>query len=168
MGGSSSKGTFTAASTGDAVAAAFPGAARGKTVLVTGANVGLGLETARVLAAHGASVIVASRSASNGDAAVASIRASVPGADVSSVVLDLGDAGAVRRAAAEVAARGRGLHVLINNAGVMACPLGYTKDGWETQFGTNHMVRGRRGRGAGIRIPAEFGGCKTPDQCRSH
>jgi protochlorophyllide reductase len=102
----------------------------GRTVLVTGANSGLGLRTAQVLAAKGAHVIMGCRSAERGEAARRSVTGS---AEV--LELDLADLGSVRTAAAKVEA----LDVLINNAGIMAVPYGKTADGFERQFGTNHL-----------------------------
>jgi retinol dehydrogenase-12 len=129
--------------TADEVAAAFPGAVRGKTILITGGNSGLGQETGRVLAAAGASVILACRSKKNGDEAVATLKATLgENADVSFIELDLGDQKQIKAAADAFLASGKPLHVLINNAGVMATPHGTTKDGFETQMGVNHLVRG--------------------------
>jgi protochlorophyllide reductase len=106
----------------------------GKTVLVTGANSGLGLRISQVLARHGARVLMASRNAERGAAAVRG----VDGAEL--VVLDLADLKSVRSAAAKVReATGDRLDVLVNNAGVMATPHKTTVDGFELQFGTNHL-----------------------------
>jgi retinol dehydrogenase-12 len=98
------------------------------------------MEAGRVLAAAGARVVLTSRSAANGEAAVAAIRAAVgPSAQVSFIQLDLSDLKGVVAAADAFTAGGQPLHVLINNAGVMACPRGTTTDGFEMQFGTNHV-----------------------------
>ncbi|WP_434448561.1 oxidoreductase [Lentzea sp. E54] len=102
----------------------------GRTVLVTGANSGLGLRTAQVLAAKGAHVLLGCRSVQRGEAARRSVRGS---AEV--LELDLADLGSVRSAAEKV----EKLDVLINNAGIMAVPNGRTVDGFERQFGTNHL-----------------------------
>ncbi|NKE55345.1 SDR family NAD(P)-dependent oxidoreductase [Lentzea sp. PSKA42] len=102
----------------------------GRTVLVTGANSGLGLRTAQVLAAKGAHVIMGCRSVQRGQAARRTVSGS---AEV--LELDLADLSSVRSAAEQVSA----LDVLINNAGVMAVPHGRTVDGFERQFGTNHL-----------------------------
>ncbi|GGU71881.1 oxidoreductase [Lentzea flava] len=102
----------------------------GRTVLVTGANSGLGLRTAQVLAAKGAHVIMGCRSVQRGEAARRTVQGS---AEV--LELDLADLGSVRSAAEQVAT----LDVLINNAGIMAVPYGKTVDGFERQFGTNHL-----------------------------
>ena len=111
----------------------------GRRVLVTGASTGLGEETARALAAHGASVTMAVRDAGRGAAAVERIRAAVPDADVQVRELDLASLSSVRVFAAGFLAEHATLDVLINNAGVMACPHGTTVDGFELQFGTNHL-----------------------------
>ncbi|MCG8926742.1 oxidoreductase [Lentzea sp. CC55] len=102
----------------------------GRTVLVTGANSGLGLRTAQVLAAKGAHVLMGCRSVQRGEAARRTVRGS---AEV--LELDLADLGSVRTAAEKVEA----LDVLVNNAGIMAVPNGRTADGFERQFGTNHL-----------------------------
>jgi len=108
----------------------------GRVAVVTGANSGLGLVTARELARAGARVVLAARSTGRGDAAAASIVAAVPGATVEPAVLDLADLESVRVFAASAPAR---VDLLINNAGIMAAPRRLTKDGFESQFGTNHL-----------------------------
>ncbi|NUP02525.1 MAG: SDR family NAD(P)-dependent oxidoreductase [Nonomuraea sp.] len=107
----------------------------GRTAVVTGASSGIGLPTARELARHGARVILAVRSADRGSAAVAEIRRAVPDADVEHRPLDLADQSSVRRFAATVDA----VDLLINNAGIGMIPRRETADGWEMQFGTNHL-----------------------------
>ncbi len=107
---------------------------RGKRVLITGVSAGLGLETARALAAHGAEVIGAVRDLAKGARATAAIEGSLE-----LVALDLGSLASVRACADELVADGRPLDVVIANAGVMATPFGRTADGFETQFGTNHL-----------------------------
>ncbi|HEX3787424.1 MAG TPA: oxidoreductase [Pseudonocardiaceae bacterium] len=110
----------------------------GRTILVTGANSGLGLRSARVLAAAGARVLLGCRSAERGAAAVAMITEA--GGDAELVLLDLADLNAVRTAAEQVRERtGDQLDVLINNAGVMMVPNRRTAEGFESQFGTNHL-----------------------------
>ncbi|MET9381406.1 oxidoreductase [Streptomyces sp. NPDC002928] len=109
----------------------------GRTAVVTGANSGLGYVTARELARKGARVVVACRSEVRGRAAVDRIGAEVPGAEAEFARLDLGDLGSVREFAA-VFPYDR-LDLLVNNAGVMALPYGTTADGFETQFGVNHL-----------------------------
>ncbi|MER5750091.1 oxidoreductase [Streptomyces sp. NPDC002088] len=109
----------------------------GRTAVVTGANSGLGYVTARELARKGARVVVACRSEVRGRVAVDRIGAEVPGAEAEFARLDLGDLGSVREFAA-VFPYDR-LDLLVNNAGVMALPYGTTADGFETQFGVNHL-----------------------------
>ena len=111
----------------------------GRTVVVTGANAGLGLETSRVLAARGASVVLACRDQAKGEAALASIREATPGADVRLRALDLAELASVRKFAEDLAATDNGIDVLVNNAGVMAIPERRTADGFEMQIGTNHL-----------------------------
>lgn len=111
----------------------------GKTALVTGASSGLGAETARALAAAGAAVILPVRSPEKVEVLAAEIRASLPGADVRVAAMDLGDYDSVRRFAVGLVAEGRPLHLLINNAGIMATPLRRTPQGHESQLATNHF-----------------------------
>ena len=111
---------------------------QGKTALVTGANTGIGRETARELARAGARVWVACRSQAKADAAMADIRLSVPTADLAFLSLDLGSLAATRTAAQEFLASGDKLDLLVNNAG-LAGSQGTTSDGFEIQFGTNHL-----------------------------
>lgn len=110
----------------------------GRCFLVTGANTGIGLEVARALAEQGARVLLACRSAERAAGAIADIRAGHPDADVVHLPLDLADLGSVREAAARALSEPR-LDVLINNAGVLAPPLTRTADGFELQFGVNHL-----------------------------
>ncbi len=112
----------------------------GKTAFITGANTGIGYEAARALAQHGARVLIGCRNADKAAAAVERIRASSDGIDVDVTVvpLDLADLSSVR-AAAEIANDEDRLDLLINNAGVMALPKRTTADGFEMQFGTNHL-----------------------------
>ena len=111
----------------------------GKRILVTGASAGLGVETARALAAHGASVSMTARDLTKGAAAMEEILTSVPDADLDLRQLDLADLASVRTFAHGFVEDHPVLHVLIANAGVMACPEGKTTDGFEMQFGTNHL-----------------------------
>lgn len=111
----------------------------GTRVVITGAASGLGLESARALAAHGASITAVARSRERADGAVERIGELVPGADVEPGVADLGDLSSIRSFTDDFLARHDTLDVLMNNAGVMACPFGRTVDGFETQFGTNHL-----------------------------
>jgi len=111
----------------------------GKIAIVTGASAGLGVETARALAAAGASVTMVGRVPSKLSAAAATVREQVSGADISTSEVDLASLASVRAfAEAWLAAHDR-LHLLINNAGVMFAPHGHTIDGFETHFGTNHL-----------------------------
>ena len=111
----------------------------GKHAFVTGATGGLGIETARALAAAGASVTVAGRNAEKIDKALRTLREQVPGAAFDAQPLDLASLSSVADAAKAFVARGQRIDLLINNAGVMMCPEGQTADGFETQFGTNHL-----------------------------
>lgn len=111
----------------------------GRTVVVTGANGGLGLETARALAGAGAHVVMAARNQEKAAAAANDIRRSHPNASLEIVALDLGSLASVRKAAETIAATHPTIDVLVNNAGVMACPERRTEDGFEMQFGTNHL-----------------------------
>jgi NAD(P)-dependent dehydrogenase (short-subunit alcohol dehydrogenase family) len=108
----------------------------GRRFTITGAASGLGSESARALAAHGASVTLLARSADRADEAAAKLRMTVPDADLSTGVVDLADLATIR---SWVKDNHDAVDVLINNAGVMACPFGRTADGFETQFGTNHL-----------------------------
>ncbi|MFD4736214.1 oxidoreductase [Streptomyces virginiae] len=111
----------------------------GRVAVVTGANSGIGYVTARELARRGASVVLACRSAARGRAAVIRLRAEVPQARAEFLPLDLADLSSVREFATAYAQRHASLDLLINNAGVMALPYGRTADGFETQFGVNHL-----------------------------
>jgi len=112
----------------------------GKRVLVTGVSAGLGVESARALAAHGAEVIGAARNLSKAQGATEQVRAQAArGGSLQLVQLDLASLDSVRRCADDLLAAGKPFDVIIANAGVMACPKGTTADGFETQFGTNHL-----------------------------
>ena len=112
----------------------------GRTSIVTGANSGLGFHTTRGLAGHGAMVTMAVRDVAKGEAAAEQIRAELPQASITVSRLDLADLSSVREfAAAWSTEHPDGLDLLINNAGVMAIPKRQTKDGFEMQFGTNHL-----------------------------
>ncbi len=111
----------------------------GRVAIVTGSNTGLGYETARVLAARGATVVLAVRNVEKGNAAAAKILGLTPRADVSVQALDLGSLQSVRTAAAELGAAHPRIDLLINNGGVMYPPKQTTADGFELQFGTNHL-----------------------------
>jgi NAD(P)-dependent dehydrogenase (short-subunit alcohol dehydrogenase family) len=111
----------------------------GRVAIVTGSNTGLGYDNARVLAARGATVVMAVRDTAKGDAAAERIRELTPGAMVVVHKLDLGSLASVRTAGAELAAAYPRIDLLINNAGVMYPPKQTTVDGFELQFGTNHL-----------------------------
>src|SRR5580700_2992073 len=112
----------------------------GKRVLVTGVSAGLGVETARALAAHGAQVVGAARDLSKAQAATEQVRAqAASGGSVDLVQLDLASLDSVRRCADGLLAARKPFDLIIANAGVMACPKSKTADGFETQFGTNHL-----------------------------
>jgi NAD(P)-dependent dehydrogenase (short-subunit alcohol dehydrogenase family) len=132
----------------------------GRVAVVTGANSGIGFETARALAEKGARVVLACRSPEKGRDAEQRIRAALPKAEVRFLPLDLGSLGSIARFCEELAAAERKLDLLCNNAGVMMPPLGRTADGFELQMGTNHLghfaLTGRLldliRRGSGARI----------------
>ena len=111
----------------------------GSTAVVTGASTGLGLETARALASVGAHVVLAVRDRAKGTAAVAAIRETEPGASVEFGILDLASLASVRAFADDVRQRVATIDILVNNAGVMYTPFERTADGFEMQFGTNHL-----------------------------
>ncbi len=111
----------------------------GKCALVTGANSGIGFEAAKALAARGARVVLACRDLKRGGAAADAIAKAAPEADVAVRHLDLADLASVRSFAAGFRAEVDALHLLINNAGVMALPYGETAQGFESQFGINHL-----------------------------
>ncbi|HEX4291541.1 MAG TPA: SDR family NAD(P)-dependent oxidoreductase [Trebonia sp.] len=112
---------------------------QGRLAVVTGANTGLGLETARALAVRGASVVLAVRNLDKGKEAAARIAVAAPGASVAVQELDLASLDSVRAAAAELRAAHQRIDLLICNAGVMYPPKQTTDDGFELQFGTNHL-----------------------------
>ena len=113
----------------------------GKRILVTGVSAGLGVETARALAAHGAQVVGAARDLAKAETATADVRrdAAAHGGGFELVELDLASLKSVRACADKLVAKGERFDVVIANAGVMATPFGHTSDGFETQFGTNHL-----------------------------
>lgn len=112
----------------------------GKRILVTGVSAGLGVETARTLAAHGALVVGAARDLKKAHAATEQVRAQAAnGGGLELVELDLASLASVRACAEALVSAGKPFDLVIANAGVMACPFGKTIDGFETQFGTNHL-----------------------------
>jgi NAD(P)-dependent dehydrogenase (short-subunit alcohol dehydrogenase family) len=112
-----------------------------KRILVTGVSAGLGVETARSLAAHGAHVVGAARDLAKAEQATAQVRkdAAAHGGSFEVVALDLANVSSVRDCADKLLEKGEPFDVVIANAGVMATPFGHTTDGFETQFGTNHL-----------------------------
>jgi NAD(P)-dependent dehydrogenase (short-subunit alcohol dehydrogenase family) len=113
---------------------------RGKRVLVTGVSAGLGVQTARALAARGAHVIGAARDLKKAESALEAAWVDAKnGGGVELIALDLASLGSVRACADRLVAAGKPLDLIINNAGVMASPLLRTADGFELQFGTNHL-----------------------------
>jgi NAD(P)-dependent dehydrogenase (short-subunit alcohol dehydrogenase family) len=111
----------------------------GRVILVTGGTSGLGEETARVLAEKGAEVILTARDVPKGERVAAAIRESTGNPRVAVEELELASLASIRGFAPRFLARHPVLHVLVNNAGVMACPFGHTADGFELQLGTNHL-----------------------------
>jgi NAD(P)-dependent dehydrogenase (short-subunit alcohol dehydrogenase family) len=114
---------------------------KGKRILVTGVSAGIGVETARSLAAHGAQVVGAARDLNKAKAATSQVRmdAAAHGGSFELIGLDLASLKSVRACADQLLAKGEPIDVVIANAGVMATPFGHTVDGFETQFGTNHL-----------------------------
>ncbi|HEY1730583.1 MAG TPA: SDR family NAD(P)-dependent oxidoreductase [Terriglobales bacterium] len=113
----------------------------GKRILVTGVSAGIGVETARSLAAHGAHVVGAARDLAKAETATKQVRedAAAGGGSFELIALDLADLKSVRACADALLKKGEPFDVVIANAGVMATPFGHTADGFETQFGTNHL-----------------------------
>ena len=111
----------------------------GRIAVVTGANGGLGLETVRALAGAGAHVVMAARNPEKTEAAVAELRAAQADASLEVVPLDLGSLASVRACAEKILANHDRIDLLVNNAGVMACPRRETEDGFEMQLGVNHL-----------------------------
>ncbi|XP_049913216.1 retinol dehydrogenase 11 [Epinephelus moara] len=111
----------------------------GKTAIITGANVGIGKETAKDLAGRGARVILACRDMAKGEQAARDIMREVKGAKVVARQLDLTDTKSICQFAENIYNTEKALHYLINNAGVAMCPYGTTVDGFEMQFGVNHL-----------------------------
>lgn len=134
----------------------------GKVAIVTGSNSGIGLETARVLASVGAKVIVPCRTIEKAEGAIETIKKSVPNAELVPMELDLSDLSSISKFSNSFDQLGLPLHLLVNNAGIMGCPKSFTKDGFETQFGVNHLGhfyltrsllgRLRAGASAGARV----------------
>ena len=128
---------FDASSTTDQVIESI--SLKGKLAVVTGASSGLGQETCRILAAAGATVLMVARNKDALEAAALAIRQQQPEAQLLTQIMDLADLDSVRSAAAAILRQADKIQLLINNAGVMACPLMRTAQGFEMQFGTNHL-----------------------------
>ncbi len=111
----------------------------GKTAVVTGGNSGIGFETVAALAQHGANTIMASRSKARGQEAMNRIDSIVPSGSVRLMILDLGDLSSISRFVEDFRQQHDELQILVNNAGIMATPYRTTVDGFESQFGTNHL-----------------------------
>ncbi|KAJ2957934.1 hypothetical protein NQZ79_g6393 [Umbelopsis isabellina] len=133
--------SFNAFTTSSEVALKFINQIKGKVIIVTGTTWGgIGAETARIIASHGAQlVIVAGRKQSALDETIAKIRQETPEANLRPLILDLGSLKSVKEAAAQVNGYEENIDALINNAAVMASPYFTTSDGFEGQFGTNHL-----------------------------
>ena len=131
--------TFGAASTTDEVLSGVD--LRGKRIFVTGVSAGLGVETARALVAHGARVVGAARDLAKAEASTTQVRndAATNGGSFELIELDLASLKGVRACADELVAKNEPFDVVVANAGVMATSFGHTADGFETQFGTNHL-----------------------------
>ena len=130
--------TFGAASTTDQVLHGVN--LQGKRILITGTSAGLGIETARALASRGAEIVGAARDLFKAQKATEQVRSqAAAGGSLRLIQLDLASLESVRRCADALLAEGKPFDVIIANAGVMACPKGITVDGFETQFGTNHL-----------------------------
>jgi NAD(P)-dependent dehydrogenase (short-subunit alcohol dehydrogenase family) len=111
----------------------------GRVAVITGANTGIGLETAKALAGHGATVVLACRDPKKAQEAQAAVAAASPRGEASVVRLDLASLASVRDAAQQIGEQYQSVDLLINNAGLMWPPQGYTADGFELQFGVNHL-----------------------------
>lgn len=111
----------------------------GKVALVTGGSSGLGVETARAFAREGAEVVITARKMAKAEGVIEAIKASTGNRLVSAMELELGSFRSIRAFAERFLAKYDTLHILVNNAGVMACPFAKTEDGFEMQFGTNHL-----------------------------
>lgn len=111
----------------------------GKVAVVTGGSSGIGVETCRALAARGARVIMAVRNLAKAEAVVADIKQSTSNDNVEAMLMDLSSMMSIRSFARSFRSRGLPIHILICNAGIMACPLARTAQGYESQFATNHL-----------------------------
>lgn len=113
---------------------------QGRVIVITGATSGIGEETAKVLAGKGAKVIIGARNLDKAERVISKIKNQFPSADISAKSLDLVSLESVKSFAKSITKEFDQLDVLINNAGIMACPYAETKDGFEIQFGTNHLA----------------------------
>lgn len=134
---SSDRNSFGAATTTDEVLDGIDLA--GKLVFITGGASGLGAETARAMAARGAHIVIAARDMAKGEEAAKTVREATGSDMVDVIACDLGSLANIRECAGATLAKYDKIDLLINNAGVMACPQGATSDGFEMQFGTNHV-----------------------------
>lgn len=134
---SSDRNSFGAATTTDEVLDGIDLA--GKLVFITGGASGLGAETARAMAARGAHIVIAARDMAKGEEAAKTVREATGSDAVDVIACDLGSLANIRECAGATLAKYDKIDLLINNAGVMACPQGATSDGFEMQFGTNHV-----------------------------
>lgn len=137
--GNKVSGEFGATTVGQEVVDEYADKCLNKTIIVTGGNTGLGFETARCLASKGSTVILACRNAQLGEEAVLKIKSTLPDSNVTFVRLDLGSLKSIKEFSAQFQLKFKRLDILINNAGIMACPKSVTSDGLEMQFGVNHL-----------------------------
>jgi retinol dehydrogenase-12/retinol dehydrogenase-13 len=137
--GNTVSGEFGASTVGQEVVDKFADKCINKIIIVTGGNTGLGFETARCLASKGATVVLACRNSNLGESAAQKIKSQVSNSNVSFICLDLGSLKSVKEFASQFQSKFKRLDILINNAGVMACPKSATLDGIEMQFGVNHI-----------------------------
>ncbi len=131
------RGNFGAETTADEVLEGID--LSGKLVVITGGASGLGQETARAMAAKGSKIVIPVRDMAKGEAAREELIKAVPGAKIDLIEMDLGSLDSIRKFAEAFNDKYDHIDLLINNAGVMACPYGETSDGFEMQFGTNHI-----------------------------
>ena len=130
---------YGSASTASEIAADFKSNVKGKVFLITGCNGGIGKETVRALVENEGRVVMACRNMESCEATAKELRQEVPNADITTMHLDISSFESIRGFVKRFEAMKLSLDVLINNAGVMACPFRKTKDGHELQFGTNHL-----------------------------
>lgn len=137
--GNNHSGEFGAATVGQEVVDKYANNCLNKIIIVTGGNTGLGFETARCLASKGSTIVLACRNIKLGEEAVLKIKDTLPNANVSFIRLDLGSLKSIKEFSVQFQSKFKRLDVLINNAGIMACPKSLTSDGLEMQFGVNHL-----------------------------